>query len=147
VEDGQERFLLYNEQLEKFMHEILNLYTDIDQRMVFKIGYHAFPRSVSKLEKEWCLKHLGKKGYQDLLILGKEIRDSRKNKGKKKIDSEIKIQEHQIKSMNSRIIKQYEMLNNNYSTLFYDLPGINYLILSNICPRELIDNIKKEFNN
>ena len=146
VEKGQERFVPYNEQLEKFIQEILNLYTDIDQKIEFKIGYLA-SSSVEKVEKEWCLKHRGKKGTQELLIFAKEIRDYRKNEEKKKIDSEIKMREHQIKSMNSRIIEQYDSLNNNYTTLFPDLPGMNFLILSNICPRELIETFKKEHDN
>lgn len=112
--------------------------------MEIKIGYLASSRSVDKVEKEWCLKHRGKKEYRDLLILAKEIRDSRKNKEKEKINSEIEMREHQIKGMNSRIIEQYDSLNKNYTSLFGDLPGMNFLILSNICPRELIEAINKE---
>ena len=72
-ENGEERYLLFDEQIEEFLQQVLHLFGDIEQKLEVKIGYLAQKR-IEKIEKHWCEIHFNKESFLELLSLGQNVK-------------------------------------------------------------------------
>lgn len=144
-EDKEERYVLFDEPTGNFISKCWgNLYNDIYCRIEIKMNY--LYKKMKKIEKDWCIKHLGRRRTDLMISNWYEIYNKRKKEKDTAIvdpDSE-RYYDSRIKMYNENIVKEYGELYSQLEKVFRNLPHFEILALDLICPEELLDMIKEE---
>jgi hypothetical protein len=146
-EGGEERYQLYDKNLEEFMNEVwVSLFSLLLMRIKTKL--HYLVRKIDNDEKKWWITHLGKRNTilmnNDWFEKGKDIRKNKKSNNYLYLERKCKVN---VEQFNNLIIKKYDELFANYKNIFELLPDMKNIIISLVCPKEMIDYIREENTN
>ncbi|CAN5809636.1 hypothetical protein BH23THE1_BH23THE1_13400 [soil metagenome] len=142
-EDGEERYRLYDQNLEEFMNEVwVSLFGLLFLRMDKKLFYLV--KKIDKVEKDWCIMHLGKKNTDYKII---DWHNKRSEIEYKKPNNKLYLEKsykEDVKQINNLILNKFNELSVRYKNIFKSLPGMENLIISLVCSKEMIDHVREE---
>lgn len=137
VIDNEIRYIV-SKKYKKFLLDVwVYLYSTIDGKISNKWCYVDKPNSE---EIGWYETMYGKKDCQKSIINCNLNRKEIRSNNPKVYERSI----IQNKSNNLEIIKKYESISRKYHSLNDDLFGFRDIVISVVCPKELLDSIKNE---
>ncbi|HEX6671458.1 MAG TPA: hypothetical protein VF084_04445 [Nitrososphaeraceae archaeon] len=142
-EGDEKRYQLYNKEIEDFMNEAwVSLFSFLLMRIKTKL--HYLVKKLDLIEKKWCITHLGKWSTNNMInhwYSQRSIGDYKKPINYSYLEKSYR---EEIKQINNLILNKYDKLFSRYGNTFKSLPGMENLIISLVCSKEMIDHVRGE---